>query len=473
MAFYAQDTISKGSWTLNAGLRFDIQDGSNLAGGADANGFFPDVLPALVFEGNEGGFEWETLSPRLAFTYALGAERKTLLRASYARFAEQLQTANVSRLNPVGNAFGTFSFNDLNDNNQFDPGEPSFLQQNNNFDPENPTLLIDRDQNDPNLDPSLTDELVASIEHAFLPEFVVSVEATYRLTTDILETRTLIDDGGTIRPQEAGDFVPNIFDDSRDNAIPGTNVIADTIPGTSTPFTASFFRLRDGLSRAGGSLLTNGDSEVEYFGISLTATKRLSNRWMLRGFLNFGEANWDVGSESTRFDDLNLSGLGGNGLGSDIEDALFIVQSAGSGAFADVLIQSSWSGNLNGLYQVTPDQPWGFNVSANLTAREGYPLPYTYALRTGDGVARTVVVSASEELDAIRADDVFTADLRVEKDIPFSSNLSGTLSLDAFNLFNDNFVLQRDRSLQAPTANFLTQSLSPRIFRLGFRLSFR
>ena len=45
------------------------------------------------------------------------------------------------------------------------------------------------------------------------------------------------------------------------------------------------------------------------------------------------------------------------------------------GAFQHVILQSSWSWNLNGMFQVAPDRPWGFNVAANLHGREGYPLP--------------------------------------------------------------------------------------------------
>lgn len=40
----------------------------------------------------DGGFDWETITPRVGVTYALGAERRTVLRASYGRFAEQLGT---------------------------------------------------------------------------------------------------------------------------------------------------------------------------------------------------------------------------------------------------------------------------------------------------------------------------------------------------------------------------------------------
>jgi outer membrane receptor protein involved in Fe transport len=45
-------------------------------------------------------FTWETFSPRLGLTYALGEEKKTLLRFSYARFAEQLGGGSSSWANP-------------------------------------------------------------------------------------------------------------------------------------------------------------------------------------------------------------------------------------------------------------------------------------------------------------------------------------------------------------------------------------
>ena len=453
-AFWAQDTLSSGNWTLNAGLRFDIQEGINAPGGAPANPAFPNILPALDFQGNDGGgFDWETLSPRVGFTYALGAERKTLLRASYARFAEQLSSNNLTRLNPVSNNTAEVFFVDANGNDQYDVGEQTQIRRANNFDLNNPGALVTSNTTDPNLDPAITDELIASVEHAFMPEFVVSVDATWRVTSDILETRAFVNDNGVQRLEQRSDF---IFDHS----------VTGTIPTTGQAYSADFYTWRPGLTFAPGTFLTNGDSEVEYFGLGLTATKRLSNRWMLRGFLQFGEAEWSVGSESLFFDNPNL-----NVSGSDTDGQLFLVQSAGSGPFQDVFIQSSWSANVNGLYQVAPDKPWGFNVSGNLYAREGYPLPYTQNDATPDGQNRTVRVFF--ENDQVRADDIFTADLRIEKDIPFSSNLSGTLSLDAFNILNENYVLQRDRTLNAPTADFLTQSLAPRIFRLGFRLSFR
>ena len=60
--------------------------GSTIAG----NPYDLTLLPDVNFPGGDLPFEWETIAPRIGVTYALGDERKTLLRASYARFPQQL-----------------------------------------------------------------------------------------------------------------------------------------------------------------------------------------------------------------------------------------------------------------------------------------------------------------------------------------------------------------------------------------------
>ena len=48
-------------------------------------------MPAVTFSGADAPFDWTTISPRIGLTYALGEERKTLLRASFSRFPEQIR----------------------------------------------------------------------------------------------------------------------------------------------------------------------------------------------------------------------------------------------------------------------------------------------------------------------------------------------------------------------------------------------
>jgi len=86
------DTLTWGNLTANIGFRFDSPGGDDRIEVADRDSsLFPDLLPTLSFEGLEGRdrpFEWEQITPRVGLTYDLG--RKTLLKASYARYADNL-----------------------------------------------------------------------------------------------------------------------------------------------------------------------------------------------------------------------------------------------------------------------------------------------------------------------------------------------------------------------------------------------
>jgi len=465
-AGWLQDTLTTGSWTINAGLRYDLQQGKNEQTTVEANGAFPNLIPQQSFAGGDVPYDWSTLSPRVGVTYALGPDRKTLLRASYSRFAEQLSTANITPLNPTGARYVSAFYNDANNNNHFDNGEDFTVVGFGGFDRNNPTAASTPNEIDSGLSPSITDEIVVGVEHALLPEFVVGVDVTYRKVSDILTNRTfIIDENGNKRLANRNDYFLERPIASNGNDIPN-------LPD-GTPWTANFYGLNPGLSNAGGTYLTNGDSSREYLGASLTFTKRLSNRWMARGYFQYGKADWSQGSEDRFYDSPTDAPGGADGSVDHPSGDLFVVQSAGSGPFENVFIQSTWSANLNGLYQVAPDRPWGFNVAGNVFAREGYPLLYGWTEQGIAGGLGSVTAAAINSVDEFRAPDVYTLDLRVEKDMQFTDNLSGILSLDAFNVTNENVILGRDVALEAQTANYVTQSLSPRIYRLGFRLNWR
>jgi hypothetical protein len=311
----------------------------------------------------------------------------------------------------------------------------------------------------------MTDELILGVEHSLLPELVIGLQGTYRLITDIHETRRLLDPSACaagIGARSAGGTCVV----TRNDYVFRNNVTGTNLPGGGS-YSVPVFELSPAANaaRTGGTLLTNSEAEREYVGGNLNFTKRLSNRWMARGYFAYAEATWNLDDGFFFFDDpTNVSGS------FDDDGAVFAEQSAGSGNKGDVWLQSTWSANLNGMYQIAPDRPWGFNVAANIFAREGYPLPYFRNAASREGTKSVQVV---REFDQFRTDDILTTDLRVEKDIPFAENLSATISLDAFNIFNENYVLQRERNLGLGTANFLDETLSPRIYRLGFRINWR
>ena len=484
---WVQDTISAGKWTLNAGLRYDLQDGANEAVVADANLWFPALHPTLNYGGEDAPFDWATVSPRIGVTYAVGEERKTLLRASYSRFPEQLDSTDVSRTNPALASYLTLMWSDLDGNNRFDGADTVTLPDGSvvptgrpgpdtvtvigtsGFDLTDPAALVSPNVTDPGLDPDLTDEVILGVEHALLPEFVIGANVTWRQVTDIKETRAFVRGAdGVVRTARRTDYVND-------------QLLTGSLPD-GTPYSVQTFALDPSLSFTGGTLLLNGDREREYLGANVNFTKRLSNQWMLRGYVQFGEAEWDVpasffANQSPNACEDDLAVDSGPGIdcigfgGGFIDGGVFASQSSGSGAKADVYVQSSWQFNVNGMYQVAPDRPWGFNVAANVFGREGYPQPYFRDVLGADGQNRDILVV--DTLDRARVDDIFTVDLRLDKEFAATDSVAFTVGLDAFNLLNENYTLQRERGLNRATGDFLRETLSPRVWRLSARLNWK
>ena len=74
------------------------------------------------------------------------------------------------------------------------------LQSTSGFDPDDPAAAVSPNVTDSGLDAPITQEFVLGAEHAFLPEFVVGLNYTYRNTDDILSTeREMVDIGGVAR----------------------------------------------------------------------------------------------------------------------------------------------------------------------------------------------------------------------------------------------------------------------------------
>ncbi len=470
---WLQDTITLGRWTINAGARYDKQTGENLASsdpgnplapGAEPGG--PELLPPLAFNGNDGGgFAWETVVPRVGVTYALGEERKTLLRGTFSQYAEQLGQYVISRVNPVSYVYAYFYFTDANRNLLLDPNEFGSLEFTYayGFDSSDPSALISPNVNDSNFKPTITDELTFGVEHALNANLALGLNLVYRNAHEIPEARLLISDDATgqVRVATREDWI--VFD-----------TVTAPLPDGRTSRPVDLYDLRPGLSPTGGSFFTNGDRELEYRGVTLTFTKRMANRWSMHGHVNYADWNWKLGPEFERFDDPT----------DTINDALFFPDGdeayfeASGGNKSDVLIGGKWSFNLNGLYQVAPDRPWGFNIGASLDGREGYITP-PYVREGADLVGRRNLQLTSD-VDEFRHDDVMVLNGHLDKDIRFGET-SLTLSLDGFNLTDDDVILQRQRNAfstlttegDREVSYYSIEALSPRVFRVGATLRFR
>src|SRR6185436_19225522 len=180
-------------------IRYDKQDPSINPYSSAANAQFG--LPTVSHGSLDSGFDWTNITPRLGLTYALGAERKTLLRASYSRFADQMGSGTTNWVDPLRAEGYTYWFV----TQPVGAGNDGFVSPNEiigqfgfspNVDPRNGGLLNSNGV-DSDLSAPISDELLLGVEHALLPEFVVGLNLTYRKISNIVENELLVFDGST------------------------------------------------------------------------------------------------------------------------------------------------------------------------------------------------------------------------------------------------------------------------------------
>jgi len=447
-SLWAQDTMTFGKFTINVGLRYDDQSGSNDAVTIAPHAVFPEALPGFSVAAGTSSLTWNNVTPRVGVTYALGEERKTLLRGSFAQYADQMGTGLANWTSPT--YFGWYAY--------FYGGEMYAAVY---FDPLNPS--VSPNQFASNFEAPITSELIIGAEHSVLPEFVVGAGLTYRKIEDISDLRQMVRDGsGGVREATASDYT--VVGNPSGN-IPrsgGDTYSVDFIDLVGQP---SVLESING-APSGGAMWLTGSREREYFGGTVSFTKRLANNWMARGFLNYGDAEWSVPSE---FIDCPI-GFANNGRGGGCRDGDLYVTRSGSSGKGERFLQTTWSFNLNGMYQIAPDRSWGFNVSANINGREGFPIAYyDRSSSTYGSVNQTVITN----FDRFRLEDPITMDLRIEKEFAVSGPVSLTFGIDLFNAFNENTGTSYQARTDVSTAGFLQDNVSPRIWRLGVRLNWR
>jgi hypothetical protein len=454
-AAWLQDTLSVDRLTVNAGVRYDNQKLKNRPAFDAGNPLAQGLLPAINFPGNDdGGYRWRTFVPRISATYALGADRRTLVRGSFSQYAEQLgQVPLGDRVNPLGYSYAYFYFVDANGNHHLDPSEVGSLTYGfvSNINTQNPASIVTANRNDPHLRPAKTDELSLGLEQGFRANTAVGLTVTYRRIHDIPETRLqVIDASGAGRLATSGDWVL------------GTPVTATLPNGQSV--TVPVYVLDPSLT-PNGRFYTNGDRTQRYLGATLHLDKRLSDNWEFNGHVTYADWKWHIGPQYKHFADPTQ--LLSDDLGFATRNVNFFEQSTGNKS--DVLTGSKWSYNAFALYQVAPTRLWGFDVGASVTGRQGYPTPPVVS-RSGPTGGRTILLAST--VDQFRNDNIFLLDGHLGKEFKFNE-LGLSIVADGFNLLNAHPVLQRQRNAESTAAYSITEVLSPRVLRLGAIVHFR
>jgi hypothetical protein len=434
--------------------------------------------------------EWDSISPRIGLTYALGSEKRTLLRAAYNRYVGQLGSNSSGFVGAVPTWYRYIGFYtvDADRNDRIDRNEIQFdlgiYGRPVGFDPLHPTDT-DLRRIDPDIEPQSTDEYILGFEHELFRDFVVGVNYTHRdldnfIWTQFEKTRN---QGDFIT---RADYVPAVIyaaaDGSVDNLCNADNNAAtpdlNCTPQVD-PYNISVFALRPGINQIYGVLRNRPGYSQTYDGLELSLIKRMANRWMLRGNISLNDWVQNVDDEAI-IDPTPLR----TGLGCSICDGSDVVQGSGSisGAKGAIWINSEWAVNAAAVYQIPVVEA---NFGLNFTMRQGYPILYAHPIYVREDVAsdgtandfqaRNVLVS---DVTENRLPNPYSIDLRLAKDFRFRG-VGLEVSVDAFNVTNERTILQRNGDLInrgnqriLTSANRIRELQSPRIFRVGARFTF-
>ncbi|HVR42174.1 MAG TPA: TonB-dependent receptor [Thermoanaerobaculia bacterium] len=449
---HAGDTVLLGDLTLQGGLRWDRQRARNEPSSVPANPVIPDILPDGHFPGDERALEWASISPRLGATYAVGDDRRTLVRAAYNRYVDQLGSSDVGPQNPFYNDQVLYYYwEDDNGDKRVQREEILFeygLYSWYGIDPNDPDASISTSRIDYGMDPTSTDEIILGIEHELVPAFTVGLNYTRRIRKDFVWQQYE-------KTRGAGNFYTSADWELAPDRIEGT------LPD-GRPYSVPYWVLREGVEVPVYSVLTNRpDYEQSYDGLELVVTKRMSAGWMMRGNVSWHDWTQQVGPRGIQDPNRLLQGDG-----CFTCDGSVVASSSG----VDGYLNSRWSAALNAVHQF----PWELTFGAALTAREGYIIGYHRRERI-DGERKQILVA---DFDAFRLPDLFQMDLRLAKDFRLGRGIGFQLALDLFNATNERNVLWRGYELFPdlpdgfdPDGARVSRIQSPRLWRFGGRIT--
>jgi hypothetical protein len=448
---YLADTFTSGRLTINAGLRFDHQSAVNSPTTVAANPSFPTLLPAITFDGSPNEtIKWNNVSPRVGISYALDDAKRTVLHSSFAIFTDQLNQSDVTDVNPVGNPgqlyYGTTG---INPDGTISPSQVNLSQPNLrppvNFTPTTSNTI------DPNLRPRRDTEVIVGLDREVGPNFAVAANYTYRRTLNQYYA-PWIGVNGT-------DWVPCAA--STGNAFSAPCLTMG--PTNAAAINANNF---------GYNLTNRPDYNRVYQGLELTALKRLSNKWMARVAFSYNDWTENYGSSAgiqdpnpTLFDSYYAfsTGTADGVTNAQVNGGQLAAYSNGSGT--TYWIGAKWQLSANAMYQL----PAGFQVAANLFARQGYPRPLSET--SNNNLGEQVLVTGVGVGD-VRLPNVWNLDFRLAKGFRLGRTANMIVSADLFNVFNNNVTIRLNDFPDSSAFNQIAEIENPRLVRFGVRVTF-
>ena len=445
---HLSDTFRIGDLTIQLGARFDYQRSRNLASSVGANPVFPDLLPAVEFSGGDGyPLSWSALQPRLSATYAIGADRKTLLRASYARFADQLGH-EVFAIGPFpGIASLDFPWNDVNQNGIVEAPEVdvNFDDLNwENVNPWNPGSTDSVNEIAPGTEPPETNEFTIGIEREIESHLSAAFTYTYRRLR-----------GPLFSPLIATTRASYVYEGN------AQGTIADPTTGFVLDFSEPYYGLTTDPPPNGSILENRPDTTETYHGLELRLEKTFSNGWLLTVGAAYHNWRQEIGRAGIVNPNNEVPGTNASGpvVVGDID--------------------AMWQFNVGG----SATLPFGIRAGANFFGRQGFPILYFVEAVTNDTQGNRPALQIGSAA-TYRTPNVYQLDLELSRDFLVVSTVRVSPVASCFNVLDSHTVLAREGRVGTfdaqgspafiPNGSFnaVAERLGGRAYRMGVRISF-
>jgi len=436
-ALFAEDSYKLNRLTLDLGARINFATGilpaqSSPGGTWSQARSFPEVknIP-----------NWKTVAPRLGVIYDAFGNGKTAFKANYARYFAQLGIGYPDYQNFAGLGGQLYAWQDLNGDGKFQLNESLGLltQFGGAFGPGQSGL----NTLDPNLKRPKTDEVTVGFEQELAHQTLLSVNFIWRKDSDLQED---IDVGV---PFSA--YTPVTITDPGPDGVLGTSDDG----GSITVFNQDPATL--GQDRF---ILTNPKGlTANYKGVEIQVNKRFSDKWQMVTGLTLGRANaFAKGSGSFI--------PGGNadtgGIGTGLFDTPNSLINAKGRSFWDRPVIFKLAGSYVA--------PWDLTIGAFLKAQSGVPFPRQ--IQTDPNLLNQGPITIfAAPVGSTRLPFTKTLDLSVEKKFHIQQQGALGVSLDVFNIFNSNTILDAG-TLSGPTYLVPKVILAPRVARVGVRYDF-
>lgn len=431
IGIYVNDAFTIKRLTLNVGLRYDWQNSIIEETSVPASRIAPDLLPALTVPKVDPKIPVTGLSPRLGLTYALTADRKTILRTNLAVYTLQAPAGYASHINPTNLSSAGFVWRDLNGDDLVTlnelPGYPRQILWYGGFDPAHPTSIESPNRLSDDLYIFRTKEFLLGVEREVIPDFSLAVNLTLRRTGGW--NWDVMFDAETGWKESQSDWLGPIQKSLVYNGVT-YGYEYWTLNRPKTPGT-----IKEG----------RPDYHNKYISLEFIATKRLSHRWMMNYSFTW-QRHREYYGEKGFLDPTNIKYWDGQ----------------------PHIWSPRWMSKLSFLYQL----PWGFHFSCFANAREGtvfwkylrVPSPERAAVGLGSWVNLDI-----ENYGASRLENFYNLDVSLVKDFLLGRNGQLSLQVDVFNVFNFNWELTRYGQVNSPRFNEIEQILNPRVIRFGVR----